>query len=254
MLPSFAAEPSGRAKPVFLYSRYFNAEGEQRYLPDGSYSDILKRLRSEFAVRVHAEPLTAKTLSGVSVVLISNPSDQAVGANPPPHHFTAQDIDALTRFVKNGGGLIVLGNQENHNLETEDTNKLLSNFGIQFTNLYTDVKKLNLPEATPVIGGLRWAFYSGNLLLLEAKHPAQPRALGLNDLNVSLAGGSRDQAGALLAAAEPGQGRVVAVTDAGWISNDVLSGKGLGGVAIKEHDNWEIFRRLAHWAARSDRR
>jgi hypothetical protein len=66
--------------------------------------------------------------------------------------------------------------------------------------------------------------------------------------------GSRDQVGALLATAELGQGRVVVVTDAGWISDDALSGKGLGGVSIKEHDNWEIFRRLAHWAAHSDRR
>jgi hypothetical protein len=41
----------------------------------------------------------------------------------------------------------------------------------------------------------------------------------------------------LLAIAEPGQGHVVAVTDAGWISNDALSGKGIGGVAIKEQGN-----------------
>jgi hypothetical protein len=53
----------------------------------------------------------------------------------------------------------------------------------------------------------------------------------------------------LLAVSEPGKGRVVAVTDSGWISNDALSGKGIGGVGIKEQDNFEIFRRLARWAA-----
>ena len=35
-----APEPSRSTKPVFLYSRYFNAEGEKRYLPDGTYSDV----------------------------------------------------------------------------------------------------------------------------------------------------------------------------------------------------------------------
>jgi hypothetical protein len=53
----------------------------------------------------------------------------------------------------------------------------------------------------------------------------------------------------LLATAEPGKGRVVVVTDAGWITDDALSGKGIGGVAITEHDNWEIFLRLSTWAA-----
>ena len=46
-----------------------------------------------------------------------------------------------------------------------------------------------------------------------------------------------------------GKGHFVAVTDSGWISNDALSGKGIADVAIKEQDNWEIFRRLVKWAA-----
>jgi hypothetical protein len=61
--------------------------------------------------------------------------------------------------------------------------------------------------------------------------------------------GIRNEAGPLLAVAELGRGRLVAVTDAGWISNDVLADKGIGGVVITNHDNWEIFRRLAGWAA-----
>src|SRR5437879_4857957 len=75
-----AAEPPPK-KPVFLYSRYFNALGEARYLPDGGYKAVLTRLRDEFDVRVHSEPLNEQTLAGVNVVLIANPSDQAVGTN-----------------------------------------------------------------------------------------------------------------------------------------------------------------------------
>jgi hypothetical protein len=185
----------------------------------------------------------------VKVVLIANPSDKAVAGNPPPPHVSTADIEALSGFVDRGGGLIVMGNQENHNLEVEDLNKLLARFGLQFTNLYTDLKKLELPKDTPIIGGLRWGYYTGNLVLVTPGHRAKSRPLVVNDLSQKPLNGTRDQEGALLAVAEPGRGRVVVITDAGWITDDALSEKGIGGVAVKGQDNWEIFRRLSRWAA-----
>src|SRR5437867_12908949 len=125
------------AKPVLLYSRYYNAEGENRYLPDGTYKEVLKNLRDDFEVRVSAKPPTPETLAGVKLLLIANPNDKPVGNHPPPPHVSAADIKTLTGFVEQGGGLIIMGNQENHNLEIDDVNKLLARFGIQFTNLYT---------------------------------------------------------------------------------------------------------------------
>jgi len=246
------ADAQTKTKPVFLYSRYFNAEGETRYLADGNYKDVLERLRADFEVRTHNQRLTPKALAGVKVVLIANPSDRAVGSHPPPHHISANDARALADFVRKGGGLIVMENQENHNLEVEDTNKLLAQFGIQATNLYTDAKQLVVPKETPIIGGLRWAYYTGNLLLLDGAHPARPRALVTNDLNQKPLNGSRDQAGVLMAAAEPGQGRVLVVTDSGWIADWAFSGEGVGGVSIKQQDNWQIFHRLARWLAHLD--
>jgi hypothetical protein len=142
-----------------------------------------------------------------------------------------------------------MGNQENHNLEVRDMNQLLGRFGLQFTNLYTDAKRLMLPKETPIIGGLNWAYYTGNLLQLDRNHPARPRALVSNDLAQKPIKGLRDQAGVLLATAESGRGRVVAITDSGWITDDAFSGKGIGGVAIQPQDNWEIFLRLARWSA-----
>ncbi len=254
LLPATAAEPPAgtspnQSKPVILYSRYFNALGENRYLPDGNYHDLLNRLRTEFTVQVHAEPLTDLTLAGVNVVLIANPSDLAVRTNPPPHHVSSADIATLGRFVERGGGLVVMGNQENHNLEITDLNRLLGRFGLQFTNLYTDVKQLVLPAETPLIGGLRWGYYTGNLVVITPGHPANPRPLILNDLTQKPLGGTRDTPGALLAIAEPGGGHVAVVTDSGWLSDDALSGKGIGGVAVRGQDNFEIFRRLSHWLA-----
>ena len=250
LLPFVPATRAADAKPVFLYSRYFNAQGEARYLPEGNYQELLQRLSKDFQISAHNKPLNAETLGGVNVVLIANPSDEAVGKNPPPHHVDADDIEELTKFVHNGGALIVMGNQEAHNLEVKDMNKLLKQFGLQFTNLYTDPKLLPLPKTTPIIGGLRWGYYTGNLVLMDQNHSAKPRALVMNDLNIAPAKGNRDQIGALLAISEPGKGRVIVVTDAGWLSDWAFDDTGVGGVALKGQDNWQIFDRLAHWAAR----
>ena len=130
-----------------------------------------------------------------------------------------------------------------------DRNQLLLHFGLQFTNLYTDLKQLVLPREMPIIGGLRWGYYIGNQVAVTPGHPAKPRPLLLNDLTQKPLNGPRDTPGALLAVAEPGRGRVVAVTDSGWIGSDALTEKGINGVAINGQDNAEIFHRLGHWAA-----
>ena len=110
-----------------------------------------------------------------------------------------------------------------------------------------------LPPETPIIGGLRWGYYTGNLVLITPGHPARPRPLVLNDLTQKPINGTRDTPGALLAVAGLGRGHVVVVTDAGWLINDALNETGIGGVTIKGQDNWEIFRRLAHWVGDSTR-
>src|SRR3954469_22441976 len=76
-----------KSKPVLLYSRYFNAEGEDRYLPDGNYKAFLEKLRGDFEVVVHNKALQPQTLKGMDVVLIANPSEKAAKDNPAPHHF-----------------------------------------------------------------------------------------------------------------------------------------------------------------------
>ena len=86
---------------------------------------------------------------------------------------------------------------------------------------------------------------------MESGHAAHPRCLVANDTTQAPLNGSRNAAGCLLAAAEPGLGRVLLVSDSGWLTEDAFSGKGIGGVGIQEQDNWEIFRRLAHWSAHS---
>ena len=240
---SLAAE----AKPVLLYSLHFQAAGENRYAPDGAYREVLGRLRESFEVRVSAERPSAKLLAGVDVVLLANPNDRAHGTNPPPPHLAAQDVRTLGQFVERGGGLIVLGNQENHNLEVTDLNRLLRRFGLGLTNRFHDAKLIAVPSAVPAIGGLRWGFYTGNEILTVPGHRARPVAWITNDVAQPTLTGQRNGPGVLLAASSPGKGRVVLATDAGWITDNALKDLGIGGLNLRGQDNWEIFRRLCLW-------
>ncbi|MBI1175978.1 hypothetical protein GC207_00905 [bacterium] len=236
-------------KPVLLYSQYFNAPGENRYPADGDFSEVIGALRNDFMVRTNSDVLTTKTLADVKVLLIANPNDQPHGTNPPPHHIAGQDAITLYNWIVGGGALILMGNQDGHNLETTDVNKFLGLIGMKWADHYTDAKKLVLPDDAPIIGGLNWAYYTGNQIEITPGHPAQPRALVMNDLDQKPEKGTRDEAGCLLAIAEPGNGRVVLVTDSGWIANWALDDRGIGGVAIKDEDNLRIMLRLTRWAA-----
>lgn len=237
------------AKPRVSYSRYFNAEGETRYRPDGSYSQILAKLGENFDVSVSDSAPTEMSLANVDILLISNPSAEAVGDGPMPPRFSKEMILTLRDYVYQGGGLVLMGNQENHNLETESTNDLLGHFGMKWVDDYTDAKAIRIPADNPLFGGLIWAYYTGNLIEWTAGHPAKPRSLVDNDMSVNPLKGERNAEGCLLGVAEPGNGRVVVVTDAGWINNSVLNGEGLGGVVVEVHDNAIIMEALLDWAA-----
>lgn len=237
------------AQPVFLYARHFNAEGEKRYVPDKDYSQVLERLGETFEVRVNRDEPTLMNLLDVDVILISNPSQSAVSGHPAPPGFSAAMVGRLVDFVRNGGGIIIMGNQENHNLELESTNQLLAHFGMGFEETFTDIKALAIPDNVPMVGGLRWGYYSGNLVTIDAGHVASPVTVIENDSTQPLLKGTRDAKGALLASATLGKGRVIVVTDAGWITNTVLSGPGIANVKIPDHHNFEIFRRLSLWAS-----
>ncbi len=234
-------------KPVFLYSNYYNAEGENRYPADGNFSEIMKEFSKDFQVRVHADALTAEALSDVQVVFIANPNDKAVDGFPSPPHVSAADIEMLTLYVENGGGLITSHNQANHNLETVAMNRLLGRFGIQITDDFTGPKAIRIPEDTPVVGGFLWAYIIGDSIKIDSTHAASPHAIVTNDLSQKPLVGEDNAEGILMAGAGLGRGRVMVTTDSGWFLNAALNGEEAGGVVIENNDNREIARRLARW-------
>ncbi len=88
---------------------------------------------ADFEVASHSDgPLGASVLDGADVLVIAHPSDpeweSTTGYGTP--RLTPDEIDALERFVSDGGGLIVLGETENEKYGN-NLNDLLARFGIQ---------------------------------------------------------------------------------------------------------------------------
>lgn len=252
VLGAALAAPAAVPRPVLWYCLHYQAPGENRYAPDGAYAEALRVLAQDFEVRVSAARPARATLRGVAVVLIANPNAAAHGTNPPPAHLGPEDGRALGRFVERGGGLVVFGNQENHNLETENLNRhLLGRFGLRLSNVgFQDGKLYMLPAEAPFAAGLRWAYYMGNHVVFAPDHPARPRPVLWNDPERPALNGPRNGPGVLLAVATPGRGRVVVATDAGWLGNAALLDQGVGGgFVIRGHDNAEVARRMFRWAA-----
>jgi hypothetical protein len=236
------------AQPVLLYTTSFHAKGQPDYQPDGPYAEVLKRLGADFEVRAHGEPISRKTLKGVKVVLIANPSFKGHRGGPEPHHFDRNDVFQLVNFVQHGGGLIFLSNQSSaHNCEKQRANELLRHFGIRATHYEVGVKRYEVPRDTPIVGGLAWAFYYGCVLEVDEQHLARPRVLLRNDPELQPLQGVTGPDGPVLALAEVGKGRVVVAADTGWITDWAMDA--IGEDRIQEQDNWRIFQRLAKWVA-----
>ena len=101
---------------------------------DSSYARAAEILaQHDFEVQVNTDGLlTDSTLESSDVLVIAHPSDPAwertTGTGSP--RLTAEEIDAIERWVVPGGGLIVLGETEQEKYGN-NLNELLDRFELQ---------------------------------------------------------------------------------------------------------------------------
>ena len=100
---------------------------------DSSYAHAAAALAErDFVVEPNAElPLDEATLDGVDLLVIAHPSDpeweRTTGSGSP--RLTSSELDAIEAFVRDGGGLIVLGETEQDKYGN-NVNELLARFGL----------------------------------------------------------------------------------------------------------------------------
>jgi hypothetical protein len=190
-------------------------------------------------------PLDAVALAGVDVLVIAHPSEarweRTVGEDAPT--FSPAEIAAVEAFVAAGGGLLVLGEEEEDKYGG-NLNDLLAPFGVRLESV--TVFDYGSGEGVP-----SW-------IVAEAAAAADPSLLHLvQDVAFYRAGVvAADGAGAILlrtrATADPPgagllaavpykEGRVVVAADSDLFGDDYLAGR----------DHLQLWLNLAYWASLS---
>ena len=218
---------------------------------DSSIQLVVQQLSKDgFTVNLNTNALlTSDTICDSAVVVIPHFSDprfeRTIGVGS--HMLTIEEIDALTSFVENGGGLVVLAEHENDKYGT-NLNELLDKFGVLVehtsvidpTNAHNNVSSWVRPDL------LR----SGSGILTRVENIILYRAgtlLLVDDINahvLATTSQSADPAGRpVLAAIYHGKGRVVVITDSDLFGDD----------SVSDGDHLRLFSNLVTWAGSGNR-
>ena len=218
---------------------------------DSSYALAAGALRAlDLDVEPHVDgPLDAGALAQADVLVLAHPSDarweRTVPGGSP--RLSDDELAAIERFVAAGGGLIVLGEEEQDKYDN-NLNALLARFGIEIANDAVSDYEHHGGAPHWVLAELAAASArGGGVDLLARVHSACFYRAG----RLELANGARPLARAqatasspgatLLAATEHGAGRVVVAADSDLVGDD----------GLREHDHEALWCNLVQWAAGS---
>ncbi|HEY4281395.1 MAG TPA: DUF6421 family protein [Conexibacter sp.] len=217
---------------------------------DSSYERAAALLRAhDFAADAHVSgPLDAAALQTAGVLVIAHPSEPAwervvPGGTP---RFTGAELDAIARFVRDGGGLIVLGEEEQAKYGN-NVNELLARFGVALDNdIVSDYERHHdgaphwvLADLDHPVAGVdllarvaQACFYRATTISALDEHEP-PRVLARSSPTASTPNA------ALLATLQHGAGRVVVLADSDLFGDD----------CIDQLDHAQLWLNLVHWAA-----
>ncbi|MEA2440610.1 MAG: hypothetical protein QOH76_2034 [Thermoleophilaceae bacterium] len=215
---------------------------------DSSYAQAAEALRERsLAVEAHVGgPLTADVLGGAAVVVIAHPSEpkweRTVPGSGAPR-LSAEEIDALEAYVRAGGGLVLLAEEEQDKYGNNVAD-LAARFGVTVgSDLVSDYERHH--AGTP-----HWVMAEVGDGRAETDLLARVRELcfyrattldpGAEARVLARAGaGSSAPGAALLVAVEHGAGRVVVAADSDLFGDD----------CIGEYGHRDLWLNLVHWAA-----
>ena len=214
---------------------------------DSSYALAAAALRvRDLLVEPHlAGPLDAAALADADVLVLAHPSaarwERTVPGGSPV--LSVAELDAIEAFVDAGGGLVVLGEEEQDKYEN-NLNALVERFGITIAS--DAISDYASSDGAPhwVLADLTDGTLDGVDLLARVRSACFYRAGRLEASNgaVALARSSPTAStpgATLLAATEHGAGRVVVAADSDLFGDDCL--------ASRDHE--DLWCNLVLWAA-----
>jgi hypothetical protein len=214
---------------------------------DSSYARAAAALAErDFVVEVNAgEPLSAATLEGRDVLVIAHPSEpeweRTTGTGSP--RLSADELDAVETFVREGGGLVVLGETEQEKYGS-NLNELLGRFELHLENDTVQDYEHHLGAPSWVLAELgEGARGRGGDVLARVKQACLYRATTISAANgarvLARAHASASSPGApLIAVTEFGAGRVVVLADSDLFGDD----------CIDQLDHRSLWVNLIYWA------
>jgi hypothetical protein len=221
---------------------------QPRHPADSSYARAAQALRDrDFAVAAHVGgALSADALAHADVLVLAHPSDakweRAVPGGSPL--LSDGEIDAVEAFVRRGGGLLVLGEEEQDKYGN-NLNDLLARFGLRLEHaLVSDYERFRhaptwvLADLDPdaardgadLLSRVEGAcFYRATTVAVEDG----ARVLARTSSSASMPGA------ALVAVAHHGAGRVAVIGDSDLFGDDCLG----------DLDHAQLWLNLAYWLA-----
>ncbi len=215
---------------------------------DASYARAAAALAErDFIVDVNRhDALTRTGLDGCDVLVIAHPSDpeweRTTGTGSP--RLSGEELDAIESFVRDGGGLIVLGETEQAKYGN-NLNELLDRFALHLENDTVQDYEHNLGPPSWVLSELPpGARGRGGDVLARVDQVCLYRATTVSSGNgarvVARTHASASSPGApLIAVTEHGSGRVVVLADSDVFGDD----------CIDQLDHRSLWLNLVYWAA-----
>ena len=176
---------------------------------------------------------TAANLKGTSVYIIVDADHKR--DNPNPNYMAANDVKAITDWVKAGGALLIMANDSN-NCDLQHLNLLAAAFGVKFTDKSLNMVKNDVYEQGVVLPGSNnpvfkspEKMYLKEVSALEIKSPAVANAVKEGDV--------------IIATANYGKGKVLLVGDP-WLYNEYVDSRKL---LPAECQNYKAAEDLVKW-------
>lgn len=175
---------------------------------------------------------TMENLRTTSIYIIVDPDTK--DESPEPHFIEAEHIKAISRWVKAGGVLVLLGNDVG-NAELDHLSELGRQFGVEFNK-----------DSRNRVPGTEFA---KGLLEVERKHPIfrTARRLYLKEISTlsikaPAVASIKDKNDVIMAVSKFGKGTVFALGDP-WLYNEYVDGRKLP----RDFENFKAARDLSRW-------
>jgi len=195
------------------------------------WGNIYRELGAQ-TVTIPSAP-TAEYLKGVDVYIIVDPDTRK--ESPSPNFVQPKDIAEIEKWVKAGGGLVLMAN-DTANCEIPHFNQLAKVFGIQFTNknrnmvqgLQFEQGRIDVPAEDKSIFKNASKLYIKELSPIAVTPPAKSILTDHGDI--------------IMAVSKYGKGTVYALGDP-WIYNEYLDGRRINNT----FQNFDAAKDLSTW-------